>query len=81
MIDCNLSFFHRHTSSHPKDARYPDAIAIIYDDVHKKLACVYNDHSLYVWDINDIRKVSMLRSFFFVIYLVWCKLSYLSIMF
>lgn len=48
----------RHTASHPKDAKYPDTIAIVYDEVHKKLTCVYNDHSLYVWDIHDIRKVS-----------------------
>lgn len=36
-----------------KYAKYPDAVAIRYDETRKKLTCVYNDHSLYQWEIQD----------------------------
>lgn len=60
-----------HTASHPKDAKYPDTIAIVYDEVHKKLTCVYNDHSLYVWDIHDIRKVGKSNSYLYHCACIW----------
>lgn len=41
----------------PPNAKYPDAIAIAYDETNMKLTCVYNDHSLYVWDVGDIKRV------------------------
>jgi len=44
-------------ASHPPDARYPDATAITYDEQNFKVTVVYNDHSLYVWDVRDIKKV------------------------
>lgn len=47
-------------SSHPKKAKYPDAIAVTYDERNMKLTCVYNDHSLYIWDVRDIKRVSSL---------------------
>lgn len=55
--------FFSHLLSHPPDAKYPDAIALAYDESNGKLTCVYNDHSLYVWDVNDIRRVSCSGSF------------------
>ena len=42
----------------PANARYPDAVALTYDERNHKLTCVYNDHSLYVWDVRDIKRVS-----------------------
>lgn len=45
--------------SPPPDAKYPDTIAITYDETSKKLTCVYNDHSVYVWDVHDIKRVSL----------------------
>nr|XP_055041501.1 mitogen-activated protein kinase-binding protein 1-like [Misgurnus anguillicaudatus] len=39
------------------DPRYPDSVAVTYDPVNRWLSCVYNDHSLYVWDTQDLQKV------------------------
>ena len=44
--------------SQPNNAKYPDAIALTYDERNHKLTCVYNDHSFYVWDVRDIKRVS-----------------------
>ncbi|XP_061757033.1 mitogen-activated protein kinase-binding protein 1-like isoform X4 [Nerophis ophidion] len=53
------------------DARYPDAIAITYDPVSHWLSCVYNDHSLYVWDVKDINRVGKVHSALFHADCVW----------
>ncbi|XP_076464740.1 uncharacterized protein LOC143296598 [Babylonia areolata] len=53
------------------DAKYPDVIAITLDDDHKKVACVYNDHSLYVWDIMNVQRVGKAWSFLFHSGCVW----------
>lgn len=50
----------------PPDAKYPDTIAITFDETSMKLTAVYNDHSIYVWDVFDIRRVSIF-SFRFLI--------------
>lgn len=52
----------RHMSTPPSDAKYPDTIAITFDEVSKKITCIYNDHSLYVWDVHNIKKVNPNRS-------------------
>jgi hypothetical protein len=46
-----------HMASHPANAKYPDTVALTYDETNHKVACVYSDRSLYLWDITDIRKV------------------------
>ncbi|XP_071961890.1 uncharacterized protein [Antedon mediterranea] len=46
-----------HLSIHRDDANYPDAIALKVDDYNKKLTCVYRDHSVYIWDIHDVKMV------------------------
>ena len=51
-----------HKASHPPNARYPDASAITYDEQNFKVTVIYNDHSIYVWDVRDIKKVSGSRS-------------------
>lgn len=38
-------------------SKYPDTIAVSYDELNGKLTCVYNDHSLYIWDVRDIKRV------------------------
>ena len=50
-----------HLLTHPEDAKYPDAIALAYDEINNKLTCVYNDHSLYVWDVREIKRVNKLK--------------------
>ncbi|XP_027130644.1 LOW QUALITY PROTEIN: mitogen-activated protein kinase-binding protein 1 [Larimichthys crocea] len=37
------------------EARYPDTVAVTYDPTNRWLSCVYNDHSVYVWDVRDLR--------------------------
>jgi hypothetical protein len=54
----NNFFFFSHMATHPNNAKYPDAIALAFDQRNLKLTCVYNDHSLYVWDVRDIKRVS-----------------------
>ena len=46
-------------ASHPSNARYPDATAITFDKSNYKVTVIYNDHSIYVWDVRDINKVSI----------------------
>lgn len=52
-----------HMFSHPPGAKYPDTIALTYDEKNHKLTCVYNDHSLYVWDVRDIKRVCFIFIF------------------
>ncbi|KAK5857894.1 hypothetical protein PBY51_011105 [Eleginops maclovinus] len=49
MVDASQLF-----SSMP-EARYPDTVAVTYDPTSRWLSCVYNDHSVYVWDVRDLR--------------------------
>lgn len=58
-------------SQHPTNARYPDAIALAFDERNNKLTCVYNDHSIYVWDVRDIRRVGKSHSFLYHSACIW----------
>ncbi|XP_015117371.1 mitogen-activated protein kinase-binding protein 1 isoform X2 [Diachasma alloeum] len=60
-----------HMSQHPSNARYPDAVALAFDEQNNKLTCVYNDHSIYVWDIRDIRRVGKSQSFLYHSACIW----------
>ncbi|KAK3516541.1 hypothetical protein QTP70_021724, partial [Hemibagrus guttatus] len=51
-----------HLFCNKPDARYPDSVAVTYDPVNLWLSCVYNDHSLYVWDIQDLQRVGKVYS-------------------
>lgn len=53
-----------HSSQLPASpgAQYPDMLALTFDQAAKHLTCVYNDHSLYVWDVKDVRSVGKLYS-------------------
>lgn len=62
---------HSHLFNTKKDARHPDAIAITYDPVSRWLSCVYNDHSLYVWDVRDVHRVGKVHSALFHAACVW----------
>ena len=33
--------------------------AVSYDEQNARVSVVYNDHSLYIWDVRDIRKVGI----------------------
>nr|XP_006013149.1 PREDICTED: mitogen-activated protein kinase-binding protein 1-like isoform X1 [Latimeria chalumnae] len=53
------------------DAVYPDTIALSFDPQRCWLSCVYSDHSLYVWDVNDTKKVGKVWSGLFHSSCVW----------
>ncbi|XP_024146352.1 mitogen-activated protein kinase-binding protein 1 isoform X1 [Oryzias melastigma] len=52
-------------------ADYPDVIGVAYDSAHRWLSCVYNDHSLYVWDVRDVQRAGKLNSALFHAACVW----------
>lgn len=60
-----------HMMSTPQNAKYPDTIAIVYDENRSKVTCVYNDHSLYIWDLRDIRRVGKSHSFLYHSACIW----------
>ncbi|CAG4949343.1 unnamed protein product [Parnassius apollo] len=60
-----------HMFSQPANAHYPDAIALTYDERNHKLTCVYNDHSLYVWDVRDIKRVGKSHSALYHSACIW----------
>ncbi|XP_041669092.1 mitogen-activated protein kinase-binding protein 1-like [Cheilinus undulatus] len=49
MVDASQLFSCR------SEARYPDTVALTFDPSSHWLSCVYNDHSVYVWDVRDLR--------------------------
>ncbi|KAG8449439.1 hypothetical protein GDO86_016189 [Hymenochirus boettgeri] len=53
------------------DAKYPDTIAMTFDHTNQWLSCVYNDHSLYVWDVKDLKKVGKVYSALYHSSCVW----------
>ncbi|XP_020029817.1 mitogen-activated protein kinase-binding protein 1 isoform X3 [Castor canadensis] len=52
-------------------ARYPDTIALTFDPTNQWLSCVYNDHSIYVWDVRDPKKVGKVYSALYHSSCVW----------
>ncbi|XP_033001615.1 mitogen-activated protein kinase-binding protein 1 isoform X4 [Lacerta agilis] len=57
--------------SNVADAKYPDTIALTFDPNNQWLSCVYNDHSLYVWDVKDPKKVGKVYSALYHSSCVW----------
>ncbi|GAB0206260.1 WD repeat-containing protein 62 [Grus japonensis] len=53
------------------DLAYPDTIALAYDACNRWLSCVYKDHSVYVWDVGDLRNVRKVWSDLFHSSFVW----------
>ncbi|XP_017293165.1 mitogen-activated protein kinase-binding protein 1 isoform X2 [Kryptolebias marmoratus] len=53
------------------EARYPDAVAVTYDPTNHWLSCVYNDHSLYVWDVQELCRAGKLYSALYHSSCVW----------
>ncbi|XP_036392882.1 WD repeat-containing protein 62 [Megalops cyprinoides] len=65
-----------HLFSTMPEAEYPDTVALTYDPVARCLTCVYNDHSVYVWDIRDIRNVGKVYSALYHGGCVWSVETY-----
>jgi WD40 repeat protein len=47
------------------ELKYPDCVALCYDNHEGIISAIYNDHSFYVWDIKDPNKVKKLDSHLF----------------
>ncbi|XP_077991093.1 uncharacterized protein LOC144445426 [Glandiceps talaboti] len=60
-----------HLVSTRDNAIYPDTVAITLDDKNNRLTAVYNDHSFYVWDVRDIKKIGKSWSFLYHSAPVW----------
>lgn len=60
-----------HMMAAPANAKYPDCIAIVYDETRSKVSCIYNDHSLYIWDLRDVRRVGKSHSFLYHSACIW----------
>ena len=65
-----------HMASHPNNAQYPDASAVSYDEQNARVSVVYNDHSLYIWDVRDIRKVRAETVLHLIQCFVFCKWTF-----
>ncbi|KAK1786048.1 hypothetical protein P4O66_017784 [Electrophorus voltai] len=63
------------TQAHP-EAQYPDTLALTYDPVTGHLTCVYNDHSVYVWDVRDVKNVGRVFSALYHSSCVWSVETY-----
>ncbi|KAK9520366.1 hypothetical protein VZT92_020259 [Zoarces viviparus] len=56
---------------HSLGARYPDTMAVTFDPAARHLTSVYNDHSVYVWDVNDVKSAWKLYSALYHSSCVW----------
>ncbi|KAM4723696.1 mitogen-activated protein kinase-binding protein 1 isoform 2-T2 [Anableps anableps] len=54
-----------------EDSRYPDTVAVTFDPTNRWLSCVYNDHSLYVWDVQELHRAGKLYSALYHSSCVW----------
>ncbi|XP_051536014.1 mitogen-activated protein kinase-binding protein 1-like isoform X2 [Myxocyprinus asiaticus] len=61
--------------AHP-EAQYPDTLALTFDPVTKYLTCVYNDHSVYVWDVRDVQNIGKVYSALYHSGCVWSVETY-----
>lgn len=60
-----------HITAVPPNSKFPDTIAMVFDEPRMRVSCVYNDHSLYIWDLRDIRRVGKSHSFLYHSACIW----------
>ncbi|KRT85576.1 WD40 domain-containing protein, partial [Oryctes borbonicus] len=70
-VDVSLGTNITHMSTPPNDAKYPDTTAITFDESSNKLTCIYNDHSIYVWDVHNIKRVGKSHSCLYHSACIW----------
>ncbi|CAG9861239.1 unnamed protein product [Phyllotreta striolata] len=70
-VDVSMGTSIQHMASPPPDAKYPDTVAITFDETNNKLTSVYNDHSVYVWDVFNIQRVGKSHSFLYHSACIW----------
>ncbi|XP_008286246.1 mitogen-activated protein kinase-binding protein 1-like [Stegastes partitus] len=52
-------------------AQFPDTLALTFNSASCHLTCVYSDHSLYVWDVRDLKNAAKLYSALYHSSSVW----------
>lgn len=70
-VDVSQGVQINHMMAVPPNGKFPDTIACVFDEDRTKLSCVYNDHSLYVWDVRDIGRVGKSHSFLYHSACIW----------
>ncbi|XP_043975797.1 WD repeat-containing protein 62 isoform X6 [Gambusia affinis] len=62
-----------HSSPPPagSEAAHPDTLALTFDPRGQRLSCVYTDHSVYVWDVADVKNARRLHSALYHSSCVW----------
>ncbi|ORX96697.1 WD40 repeat-like protein, partial [Basidiobolus meristosporus CBS 931.73] len=50
---------------------YPNTVAIKLTHNSEKIACIYSDRSIFIWDIQDLKNLGKYRSFLFHSDCVW----------
>lgn len=70
-VDVSQGVHINHAMAVPPNAKFPDTIACVFDEPRGKVSCVYNDHSLYIWDLRDIRRVGKSHSFLYHSACIW----------
>ncbi|XP_072547959.1 WD repeat-containing protein 62 isoform X2 [Salminus brasiliensis] len=75
-VDLSQSMHTGHLFTTLPDAEYPDTLALTHDPVTGHLTCVYNDHSVYVWDVHDINNVGKVYSALYHSGCVWSVETY-----
>uniref|UniRef100_A0A671TV87 WD repeat domain 62 n=1 Tax=Sparus aurata TaxID=8175 RepID=A0A671TV87_SPAAU len=70
-VDLTQSVQHGSLLTASPGAQYPDTLALTFDPAAKHLTCVYNDHSVYVWDVTDVRNAGKLYSALYHSSSVW----------
>ncbi|XP_043975794.1 WD repeat-containing protein 62 isoform X3 [Gambusia affinis] len=53
------------------EAAHPDTLALTFDPRGQRLSCVYTDHSVYVWDVADVKNARRLHSALYHSSCVW----------
>ncbi|XP_062328210.1 WD repeat-containing protein 62 isoform X2 [Osmerus eperlanus] len=75
-VDITQGILPEHLFSAKQEAEYPDTLALTFDPVTRHLTCVYNDHSVYVWDVRDVRNVGKVYSALYHSGCVWSVETY-----
>ncbi|KAM3875089.1 WD repeat-containing protein 62 [Diretmus argenteus] len=70
-VDITQGIQHGDPLTSSPGAQYPDTLALTFDPVARHLTCVYNDHSVYVWDVGSMRNTGKLYSALYHSGCVW----------
>ncbi|CAG0915557.1 unnamed protein product [Notodromas monacha] len=75
-VDVSKGLGVKHMSSEPRKEGYPTCVGVRYDESSALVTCIYDDHSLYVWDIQHANRVGKSHSFLFHSGGVWAIEGY-----